>query len=79
MRHRITPADAGKTSFLGGDEDEIRDHPRLRGENTVTFGINYQSQGSPPPTRGKRAKTLMFLSLLGITPAYAGKTLRRTL
>ena len=48
----ITPAHAGNTSYCGSKKDNLRDHPRTRGEYDIwdlTFG--YQ-EGSPPHTRG---------------------------
>ena len=36
---RITPACAGSTEVTEKLRDQIRDHPRLRGEYTLPFGI----------------------------------------
>ena len=71
---RITPACAGKTQYQSNFPFDHKDHPRLRGENIVTFLDIIVKIGSPPLARGK----LMDIDTLGIvpriTPACAGKT-----
>ncbi len=73
-RHGITPAYAGKRvqipEYLGGG----RDHPRVCGEKIRAIFKMAFSLGSPPRMRGKVKKTVLDLSRLGITPAYAGKS-----
>ena len=69
----ITPAYAGKSLipvFFGG---RFEDHPRLCGEKHSTLVIRSRRLGSPPPMRGKAARTLIHNDIIGITPAYAGK------
>ena len=70
----ITPAYAGKTSlwllpFCGSG-----DHPRVCGENSATLSAQLCASGSPPRMRGKRMEDHRPSEILGITPAYAGKT-----
>ena len=71
----ITPACAGQTKwqvcFLG----LLKDHPRLRGKDSVQKGGEFLKLGSPPLTRERHACTDSVLDTAGITPAYAGKTI----
>ena len=71
---RITPAYAGKS----GDAEEryfaIGDHPRLCGEKVKRFWLSVSFGGSPPPMRGKVFLAPLVLSVIRITPAYAGKS-----
>ena len=71
---RITPACAGKTISLSTSGASGRDHPRVCGENGVTFQLRDSLKGSPPRVRGKLWSTLPDESWTGITPACAGKT-----
>ena len=71
---RITPADAGKTSYSGGLPSQDGDHPRGCGENRAGININSCSEGSPPRMRGKRLKKRGDADERRITPADAGKT-----
>ena len=50
---RITPACAGKTGLCPEDLHSERDHPRLRGENSVRQHHASITEGSPPLARGK--------------------------
>ena len=50
------------------------DHPRLRGKNFSHDKIDLKEIGSPPLTREKHSSPLSTSFNLGITPAYAGKT-----
>ena len=52
----------------------ILDHPRLRGKNLVRQPTNQRQLGSPPLTREERITDDLQDELLGITPAYAGRT-----
>ena len=72
---RITPAYAGKTVFICLLSSELKDHPRLRGENFVNNVNRGSVSGSPPPTRGKLFTGGGVVLSVRITPAYAGKTL----
>ena len=49
---RITPAYAGNTQYNLGEPMSRRDHPRLRGEHSITLIFLGSYLGSPPPTRG---------------------------
>src|SRR5699024_6989362 len=53
LRHRITPAYAGKSKRLCNWFRFVRDHPRVRGEKYSTGFFNPVAPGSPPRTRGK--------------------------
>ena len=74
---RITPAHAGKTiqmlCFFGSSTD----HPRACGENTIPPGECFYSAGSPPRMRGKHIARRNDRPYRRITPAHAGKTLRK--
>ena len=71
----ITPAYAGKS------KKEIRrrmitwDHPRVCGEKPVTNADDFLHLGSPPRMRGKGCMFCCSPAKVGITPAYAGKSL----
>ena len=74
---RITPAHAGKTFTLVIYEQNHSDHPRTCGENygcTLSFAFGY---GSPPHMRGKHEVFCIGSGGRRITPAHAGKTLRK--
>ena len=70
---RITPACAGKRSFVVPKNAHSRDHPRLCGEKKIRISPLRNNAGSPPPVRGKALLPQQFRSALGITPACAGK------
>ena len=74
---RITPACAGKTDCAGGNEVVYEDHPRVCGENWVLTPSVALLPGSPPRVRGKREGGSREKPRVGITPACAGKTLRK--
>ena len=75
-KRRITPAYAGKSCpfcrFRGG----CRDHPRLCGEKLWVNLFRNAVVGSPPPMRGKVLQQSDRKPHSGITPAYAGKSVR---
>ena len=73
---RITPAYAGKTDGFDTIWADMQDHPRLRGKNSTFQNGSEKKQGSPPLTREKLNLVNLIYRLTGITPAYAGKTLR---
>ena len=50
---RITPADAGKTTFMADIAACIWDHPRRCGENRSYWTAVEIQPGSPPQVRGK--------------------------
>ena len=74
---RITPAYAGKSVSIISTAAGIRDHPRLCGEKVEDVLAEYDDEGSPPPMRGKGHKSRIDIVSVGITPAYAGKSIRQ--
>ena len=75
---RITPAGAGKTRK---DENDLFckwDHPRRCGENLTNSDLQPNMLGSPPQVRGKLLNFGMRSAPCRITPAGAGKTLKRS-
>ena len=72
---RITPAYAGKRFDNDIDKFISRDHPRVCGEKSAYMREAWRQQGSPPRMRGKEHNPVTYIHLLGITPAYAGKSL----
>ena len=75
----ITPAYAGKSYHFSPIACRSRDHPRLCGEKEFLKEVQHDELGSPPPMRGKVFALLFVLSIIGITPAYAGKSMVVTL
>ena len=73
----ITPAHAGKSSRRRIHHRRVQDHPRPCGEKNPPRGSNRAGVGSPPPMRGKVSAHVARLSSIGITPAHAGKRLRK--
>ena len=73
---RITPAYAGKSGTFPQCQRCNRDHPRLCGEKYLPTGQGQRRIGSPPPMRGKDSTQPRTQPVPGITPAYAGKSLR---
>ena len=73
-QHRITPAWAGKSAAVDAAAAAARDHPRVGGEKTMRFIIASTVSGSPPRGRGKGVLDSNCLQGLGITPAWAGKS-----
>ena len=70
----ITPAYAGKTATACFIIFVPRDHPRLRGKDVLYIKGSEPTPGSPPLTRERLTLELSMPSVIGITPAYAGKT-----
>ena len=70
---RITPAYAGKSATHSVSRIAGRDHPRLCGEKSLISIMSLPRTGSPPPMRGKAARSTPYLGTARITPAYAGK------
>ena len=73
----ITPACAGKTFQLDQWQAGDRDHPRMRGEDPDEDARQAPPQGSPPHARGRLRHQEHRRLQQRITPACAGKTLRR--
>ena len=76
LADRITPAWAGKRAqerfFVFCHED----HPRVGGEKGPRPGQVGPLPGSPPHGRGKAALADAVQYVVGITPAWAGKSYR---
>ena len=70
----ITPACAGKTDRIESNIPDMKDHPRMRGEDSPDESTAQYRTGSPPHARGRPAFAGYFVALEGITPACAGKT-----
>ena len=74
----ITPAYAGKR-FLHVDSLIVAvDHPRVCGEKEPPTPGASKHTGSPPRMRGKGILSSVATVRTGITPAYAGKRLKRS-
>ena len=73
----ITPAHAGKSDPCYSDRGGNGDHPRPCGEKLHLVWALVTVVGSPPPMRGKGLAFWHGVPLLRITPAHAGKRLRR--
>ena len=74
----ITPAYAGKRCPGPARPPATRDHPRVCGEKLkgkITINL---TEGSPPRMRGKGHRAARRRRQRGITPAYAGKRLKRS-
>ena len=74
--HGITPAYAGKSTSRAFVPAGTEDHPRICGEKKGRKTANQLRIGSPPHMRGKAARVCVGGIAVGITPAYAGKSLR---
>ena len=72
----ITPARAGNTRCRDCYGNDIRDHPRSRGEYKRNAGEQQKEVGSPPLARGIQRYSIMMMWPEGITPARAGNTVR---
>ena len=75
---RITPAYAGKSLTFLQLTTGSRDHPRVCGEKNIPKLNISRSRGSPPRMRGKGRTAGWTSWKSGITPAYAGKRLKRS-
>ena len=73
----ITPAYAGKSKTVLRRMRSIRDHPRVCGEKDSSQMDGCKRLGSPPRMRGKVQGVCDDLAGMGITPAYAGKSIKR--
>ena len=77
-KSRITPAGAGKTFTAAKRTRFEQDHPRRCGENFACGAGGDVIKGSPPQVRGKPISSTVTFTMCGITPAGAGKTLKRS-
>ena len=74
----ITPAYAGKSLLNTDNTTAARDHPRACGEKPPSCPEMSTNEGSPPRVRGKVCDLTIIRVHHGITPAYAGKRLKRS-
>ena len=74
----ITPACAGKSLRLPSPAGWAEDHPRMCGEKPLKVWLASSIPGSPPRMRGKVLCSSLFHGCSRITPAYAGKRLKRS-
>ena len=74
MQTWITPTYVGNTTWSTKNTKELKDHPHLRGEYTVTWLDDCLAWGSPPPTWGIPFNTDVPFDEFGITPTYVGNT-----
>ena len=75
---RITPAHAGKRCSVFSFKFYFWDHPRACGEKKGVERMVSRRKGSPPRMRGKVCGHGQGTLPLGITPAHAGKRLKRS-
>ena len=75
---RITPAWAGKSDKHQRARSWLGDHPRVGGEKPSAPGSHRWYAGSPPRGRGKGRWASCPFFPPGITPAWAGKRLKRS-
>ena len=75
---RITPAYAGKTWNEDDDTANYRDHPRVCGKDQYELTSPSGNSGSPPRMRERLPDGARRGGVVGITPAYAGKTVWRS-
>ena len=74
----IIPACAGKSRGSRSLGMARQDHPRLRGEKAIKEEFSAFLRGSPPLARGKELVVETVWFLIGITPACAGKRLKKS-
>ena len=74
----ITPAWAGKRHTLKTSSRDDWDHPRVGGEKFTRVEDSSSCAGSPPRGRGKAQAFRVRPVGRGITPAWAGKRLKRS-
>ena len=69
-----TPAGAGTTPRPAARRRPARDHPRGRGDDSLSSGHSPAPEGPPPRARGRRTATAGSCPGVGTTPAGAGTT-----
>ena len=74
----ITPAWAGKRRRCSAFRTLPWDHPRVGGEKLSISQCTKFCEGSPPRGRGKGTDAHKCLGCQGITPAWAGKRLKKS-
>ena len=75
---RITPACAGRTSMKLNCLAVTWDHPRVCGKNLVVIVVCCIMAGSPPRVREEPIFPSLVMLLRGITPACAGRTVKKS-
>lgn len=75
---RITPAQAGKSVAPRQKRSALWDHPRVGGEKLRFRAVPTRELGSPPRGRGKGRLYGTLQRRHRITPAWAGKRLKRS-
>ena len=75
----ITPACAGNRLRLCAYVAQLKDHPRLRGEQRMPTKFEKITQGSPPLARGTGGFSPLLYRDFRITPACAGNRSSGTL
>ena len=78
LNPRITPAWAGKSRRHAESRTKSKDHPRVGGEKLKQRMCSTAIAGSPPRGRGKDKLNVREDFAPGITPAWAGKRLKRS-
>ena len=73
----ITPAYAGKSLILHCLDGSVRDHPCVCGEKGTERQERVEGEGSPLRMRGKVLRSKPDSLSSRITPAYAGKRLKK--
>ena len=71
---RITPAYAGTTLIRSCLLAYYQDHPRVCGDYVDFCGLSTGGAGSPPRMRGLHSARQAAVTVIRITPAYAGTT-----
>ena len=71
---RLIPAWAGKTSPTRSGHLPAAAHPRVGGENCFVPRLGIEPSGSSPRGRGKPQLDAAGFALMGLIPAWAGKT-----
>ena len=74
---RITPACAGKSCYFFSTHTKSPDHPRVCGEKGKKADCIRETGGSPPRVRGKGSASWTVNRKQRITPACAGKRLKK--
>ena len=74
----ITPAWAGKRHSMHKRKTSTKDHPRVGGEKFFPARCCRTFRGSPPRGRGKDIQCTNGKQAQRITPAWAGKRLKRS-
>lgn len=74
----VSPAYAGKRRTIPRRRSAAPDHPRVCGEKLYPICSSIDLWGSPPRMRGKESEKPDCDDKRRITPAYAGKRLKRS-